>query len=318
MALAPIGLLILLAIGVGFLLLLAALVKHGYGKALAIVFGGALSLLVVVAMFASFISLSAPTEVTVQGELSTAKQMAVDVIGKPKIELEKTVIVAPSPVTAEAKNIAEVVNIATKPQEEPEADIPETTPPERVINDVETSDSKPEDSEQTLEEWTAKKSTEDSLILTAEPYLGTVIDGQGKPVKAIKAELMNQLTEWLADKVPGLNYYSNWLDNTPNTTLVNAPTGTTQDELWKRFVADYHITKQTTSVGDTETLSISVTNNGEPMVWISELTKKQNLQRAHDSRLRFYLLGGGGTFIGLVTLYGLLSVGSKESDPTNG
>ena len=120
-ALAPIGLLILLAIGVGFLLLLAALVKHGYGKALAIVFGGALSLSVVVAMFARYLSLSTPTQVTVQGELSTAQQMAVDVIGKPKIELEKTVIVAPSPVTAEAKNIAEVVNIATKPQEEPDS-----------------------------------------------------------------------------------------------------------------------------------------------------------------------------------------------------
>ena len=306
MTVVPVALLIVLAIGVGFLLLLAALVKHGYGKALAIVLGGALCLFVVMALFLNVAKDVTDVNISEQPELSTGEKTFLDVIGEPKINLDKTVTVSSK------TTVADVTMVEPESEKEPDEADSDLAVSENVEHDLGNKNSTLHDSKQSLDEWIASKPSDKGVCFTAEPYLGNALNSRGKPTGAVRVDLTNQLIDWMTQKVPSLVTTH---ANKQGQTIQEVPF-TTSDEIWQRLVADYHVDKQSTSVGDTETLSIYVPSDQARMTWIENLARSQQATWAQANSLRLYTFGGGGVFLGLVALYGLLSIGSKGTEST--
>ncbi len=300
MAVSLIALMILLAVCSGILIIIAILVKQGYGKALAIVFGGTLSLflLLIVLNYTGTPSFEKQSTTRVK----TPYSVEITVAKNPEVEIEMPIdppavksVIAPPVIPSEAKPI----------------ELPKETEEVEEIEEAHLPKAKAID--KSLEDWISSKSNEASKTFTAEPYLGTAIDQGGHPAEIVRIDLMNQLTDWLSEEVAGLEIQQ----TKEKDQVVKSLWNTSQEELWKRFVIDHHVSKHSTSVGDTETLSIRIADADENIAWIRSLVQSRQIEAAYNERLRFYALGGGGTFLGLVTLYGLLSVGSKESKPTS-
>lgn len=293
-------LLLIVLIGIVVLFFLAALIKHGYGKSLAIVFGGLL-LLVGIVMFTLVGSRQSVTQSESASVTATSGRVPTKNEFKDLTELvtnSETIELNAKEESKEAtKDVSDdLIAIATKQKSEIEIgsesaslkDAPEW------INGVEKMAHK---------------------VFESEPYLGSVFTSNGEPTRAVKENLTSQLSRWLIDEYQLSSYHVS-----KEADGIICVTGTNPKGLWDQFVTKTHVIKNETSVGDTETLYILAEKNSKNLDWLISRNQAERIAAEQSKAVRLVSGIGGGIFLGLISLYGILSLdGSKkknEASPT--
>ncbi len=156
-------------------------------------------------------------------------------------------------------------------------------------------------------DWIKGTENKAHKVFESEPYLGSVYDSSGKPVKHVLSNLTSQLSLWLAQEY---KLTTSSVTNSPDTeeNLV-CIIGTNPTDLWNQFITKTHVVKNETSVGDTETLYVLVEKNSKNLGWLNSRNRAE-IQAAEQSKtMRLATSIGGVVFLGLVSLYGFLASG---------